>query len=56
MAMGEKAIETDHAQNLKAIDQHSIEGFAEMGQIKAEHFRAAIASEANNINSAAEIS
>ena len=56
VAMGEKAIETDHAQNLKAIDQHSIEGFAEMGQIKAEHFRAAIASAANNTPSAAEMS
>ena len=56
MATGEKAIEADHAQNLKAIDQHSSEGFAEMGQIKAEHFRAAIASAANNTPSAAEFS
>ena len=56
MATGEKAIEADHAQNLKAIDQHSSEGFAEMGQIKAEHFRAAIASAANSTPSAAEFS
>jgi conjugal transfer mating pair stabilization protein TraG len=53
---GEKAIEADYAQNLKALDQHSSEGFAEMGQIKAEHFRAAIASAANNTPSAAEFS
>ena len=56
MATGDKAIEADHAQNLKATDQHSSEGFAEMGQIKAEHFRAAIASAANNTPSAAEFS
>lgn len=56
MASGEKSIEADHAQNLKAIDQHSSEGFAEMGQIKAEHFRVAIASAANSTPSAAELS
>jgi len=56
MATGEKAIEADHAQNLKATDQHSSEGFAEMGEIKVEHFRAAIASAANNTPSAAEFS
>jgi conjugal transfer mating pair stabilization protein TraG len=56
MATGEKSIEADHAQNLKTIDQHSSEGFAEMGQIKAEHFRATIASAANSTPSAAEFS
>ena len=56
MATGEKAIEADHARNLKATDQHSSEGFAEMGEIKVEHFRAAIASAANNTPSAAEFS
>ena len=56
MATGEKAIEADHARNLKATDQHSSEGFAEMAEIKVEHFRAAIASAANNTPSAAEFS
>ena len=56
MATGEKAIEADHARNLKATDQHSSEGFAEMAEIKVEHFRAAIASAANNTPSAAEVS
>ena len=56
MATGEKAIEADHARNLKATDQHSSEGFAEMAEIKVEHFRASIASAANNTPSAAEFS
>jgi conjugal transfer mating pair stabilization protein TraG len=56
IASGEESIEANHTQSLKAIDQHSSEGFAEMRQIKAEHFRSAIASAANNTPSAAEFS
>ena len=43
-----------HEQNLKGVDQESKEGFAEVGHIKAEHFRAAIAAAANDTPSAAE--
>jgi len=41
---------------LKGVDQESKEGFAEVGHIKAEHFRAAIAAAANDTPSAAETS
>jgi len=54
MAAGEKAIASYHDQNLKSLAQEAKGGFAEMGQIKAEHFRSAIASAANNTPSAAE--
>jgi conjugal transfer mating pair stabilization protein TraG len=56
IASGEESIEANHTQSLKAIDQHSSEGFAEMRQLKAEHFRSVIASAANNTPSAAEFS
>jgi len=54
IAAGEKTIAADHEQNLKGLAQASNEGFAEMGQLKAEHFRSAIASAANSTPSAAE--
>jgi conjugal transfer mating pair stabilization protein TraG len=53
---GEQAVTAHHEQNLTGVDQASKEGFAEVGQIKAEHFRAAIASAANDTPSAAEAS
>jgi conjugal transfer mating pair stabilization protein TraG len=56
VASGEQAITAHHEQNLKGVDQESKQGFAEVGQIKAEHFRAAIASAANNMPSVAEAS
>jgi conjugal transfer mating pair stabilization protein TraG len=54
VASGEQAITAHHEQNLKGVDQESKEGFAEVGHIKTEHFRAAIASAANNMPSVAE--
>jgi len=51
---GEKTIAAHHEQNLSNLAQESQKGFAEMGQIKAEHFRSAIASAANSTPSAAE--
>ena len=56
MKAGEKAIDMDHAQNLKATDQQSSAGFSEMGKKKVEYFRAEIATAANNTPSAAEFS
>ncbi|WP_019866502.1 conjugal transfer protein TraG N-terminal domain-containing protein [Methylovulum miyakonense] len=54
IAAGERTIAAHHEQNLSNLAQESQEGFAEMGQIKAEHFRSAIASAANSTPSAAE--
>ncbi len=54
MMAGERTIAAQHEQNLNGLAQASNEGFAEMGQLKAEHFRSAIASAANNTPSAAE--
>ena len=56
IAAGEQSVSAHHEQNLKGLDQESRQGFAEIGHIKAEHFRAAIASAANNTPSAAEAS
>ena len=56
MKAGEKAIDMDHAHNLKATDQQSSAGFSEMEKKKVEHFRAEIASAANNTPSVAEFS
>ena len=56
VASGEQAINAHHEQNLKGVDQESKEGFAEVGHIKAEYFRAAIAAAANDTPSAAEAS
>lgn len=56
IASGEQSVSAHHAQNLKGLDQESKQGFAEIGRIKAEHFRAAIASAANSTPSAAEAS
>lgn len=53
---GEQVITANHKQNLKGLDQETNQGFAEVGHIKAEYFRAAIASAANDIPSAAEAS
>jgi conjugal transfer mating pair stabilization protein TraG len=53
---GQRAIETDHDQNLQGLDQTSKTGFAEVANIKAAHFKAAIAASANDMPSAAEAS
>jgi len=54
MATGQKSIAADHHQNLERLDQQTNAGVAEMRQLKAEHFRSAIAAAANNTPSAAE--
>jgi conjugal transfer mating pair stabilization protein TraG len=56
ISTGEQSVSAHHDQNLHGLDQESKEGFAEVGHIKAEHFRAAIASAANSTPSAAEAS
>lgn len=56
MAAGQKSIAADHQQNLERLDQQTNTGVAEMRQLKADHFRTAIASAANNTPSAAEFS
>jgi conjugal transfer mating pair stabilization protein TraG len=53
---GQWAIEADHDQNLQGLDQTSKSGFAEVANIKAAHFKAAIAAAANESPSAAEAS
>ncbi len=53
---GQQAIEANHDQNLQELDQTSKTGFTEVANIKAEHFKAAIADAANESPSAAEAS
>ncbi|MDX8128071.1 conjugal transfer protein TraG N-terminal domain-containing protein [Methylomonas sp. OY6] len=53
---GQQAIEANHDQNLQELDQTSKTGFTEVANIKAEHFKAAIAAAANDTPSAAEAS
>jgi conjugal transfer mating pair stabilization protein TraG len=54
MATGQKSIAADHHQNLERLNQQTNTGVAGMRQLKAEHFRNAIATAANNTPSAAE--
>ncbi len=54
MATGEKSVEHNHNQNLEGLAQQSNKGFADIRQLKEEHFRDSIASAANSTPSAAE--
>ncbi|WP_445366592.1 conjugal transfer protein TraG N-terminal domain-containing protein [Methylomonas sp. BW4-1] len=53
---GEKRIEADHDSNLQSRETYSKEGFTELADIKAEHFRQSIAAAANDTPSMAEAS
>jgi conjugal transfer mating pair stabilization protein TraG len=54
MASAGKTVEQTHNQNLEGLAQQSNKGFADIRQLKEEHFRASIASAANSTPSAAE--
>ena len=56
LASAGKTVEQNHNQNLEGLAQHSNKGFADIRQLKEEHFRASIASAANSTPSAAELS
>ncbi|MEI8574962.1 conjugal transfer protein TraG, partial [Methylomonas sp. WH-1] len=56
IAGGEARVETQHDRNLAEREQNSREGFEQLANVKAEHFRQSIAAAANDTPSAAEAS
>jgi len=54
IAGGEARIEAQHDRNLAEREQYSSEGFGQLANVKAEHFRQSIAAAANDTPSAAE--
>jgi conjugal transfer mating pair stabilization protein TraG len=56
IAGGEARIEAQHDHNLAEREQNSREGFGQLANVKAEHFRQSIAAAANETPSAAEAS
>ncbi len=56
IAAGEKNIEAQHDLNLGTREGHSKDGFTELANIKAEHFRQSITAAANDMPSMAEAS
>jgi len=55
IAGGESQIEAQHDRNLAEREQNSREGFGQLANIKAEHFRQSIAAAANETQSVAEL-
>ncbi|QBC27721.1 conjugal transfer protein TraG [Methylomonas sp. LW13] len=56
IAGGEARVETQHDRNLAEREQNSREGFGQLANVKAEHFRQSIAAAANETPSVAEAS
>lgn len=56
ISSGETSIEAQHDRNLAEREQNSKEGFGQLANVKAEHFRQSIAVAANDTPSAAEVS
>ncbi|OAI08189.1 conjugal transfer protein TraG [Methylomonas methanica] len=56
IAGGEARVEAQHDHNLAEREQNSREGFGQLANVKAEHFRQSIAAAANDTPSAAEAS
>jgi conjugal transfer mating pair stabilization protein TraG len=56
IAGGEARVEAQHDRNLAEREQNSREGFGQLANVKAEHFRQSIAAAANDTPSAAEAS
>jgi conjugal transfer mating pair stabilization protein TraG len=56
IAGGEASIEAQHDRNLAEREQNSSEGFGQLANVKAAHFRQSIAATANDMPSAAELS
>jgi conjugal transfer mating pair stabilization protein TraG len=54
IAGGEARVEAHHDRNLAEREQNSREGFGQLANVKAEHFRQSIAAAANETPSAAE--
>ncbi|MDX8125869.1 conjugal transfer protein TraG N-terminal domain-containing protein [Methylomonas sp. OY6] len=56
IAGGEARVEAQHDRNLAEREQNSREGFGQLANVKAEHFRQSITAAANDTPSAAEAS
>ncbi len=56
VARGEARVEAQHDRNLAEREQNSREGFGQLANVKAEHFRQSIAAAANDTPSSAEAS
>jgi conjugal transfer mating pair stabilization protein TraG len=56
VASGEARVEAQHDRNLAEREQNSSEGFGQLANVKAEHFRQSITAAANDTPSAAELS
>ncbi|WGS83863.1 conjugal transfer protein TraG N-terminal domain-containing protein [Methylomonas sp. UP202] len=54
IAGGEALVESQHERNLAEREQQSSQGFGQLANVKAEHFRQSIAAAANETPSAAE--